>query len=252
MFFLQKFCVFSAIWVFSKLAVAAQETAEMDYFENYYNEIDSTQEHSQERNAVRWDVMRWPQNTVPYQISENYTAAERNMVRNALQVFDSNTCVKFVELNKRSELGARYLYFDKRNAYCGTKVGYQPGDDERHNLYLSSLCLTLPGAVQHESLHVLGLFHEQSRPDRDEYDWGNVPTKNWHNFAKIPEVYATTYNVPYDFGSIMHYSEYAFSKNPKKPSMRVKTGKTNPYSRMGQLNSPSKSDYDKVNQMYSC
>lgn len=37
-----------------------------------------------------------------------------------------------------------------------------------------------------------------------------------NNFKKSDTSYTTGYGVSYDYNSVMHYSEYAFSRNSKK------------------------------------
>jgi hypothetical protein len=41
------------------------------------------------------------------------------------------------------------------------------------------------------------------------------PTGKEHNFKKYSEATVTNFGVPYDYGSIMHYSAQAFSRNGK-------------------------------------
>lgn len=74
----------------------------------------------------------------------------------------------------------------------------------------------MPGAIQHELLHVLGLLHEQSRPDRDDYVqivWSNIEPKFVQNFMKADEATAETFGLPYDFDSLMHYPANAFARS---------------------------------------
>lgn len=80
----------------------------------------------------------------------------------------------------------------------------------------SPYCLTLRGAIQHELLHVLGLLHEQSRPDRDEYVrivWANIEPQFVQNFGKTSWEAVETFGLPYDFDSLMHYPGNAFAKS---------------------------------------
>ena len=68
------------------------------------------------------------------------------------------------------------------------------------------------GVVLHEVLHSLGLWHEQSRLDRDDHvriRWENIRTGLEDNFAK----YQGFTSHRYDIGSIMHYRPDAFSSN---------------------------------------
>ncbi|MBT8484820.1 MAG: hypothetical protein HKO59_11210 [Phycisphaerales bacterium] len=70
-----------------------------------------------------------------------------------------------------------------------------------------------PSVVWHEMMHAVGFFHEQSRPDRDEYVeivWGNIDSAFAGNFSLVA---SSIPNGPYDFASIMHYSCCSFSVN---------------------------------------
>ena len=60
----------------------------------------------------------------------------------------------------------------------------------------------------HEIGHTLGFFHEQSRPDRDNYVnilRENIAQYQELNFEKYTEDDIDDFNVPYDFSSDMHY-----------------------------------------------
>ncbi|MBX3230583.1 MAG: hypothetical protein KIT84_00085 [Labilithrix sp.] len=73
------------------------------------------------------------------------------------------------------------------------------------------------GATIHEIGHAMGLFHEQTRHDRDEWVkimWENIQPENRFNFEKHSLVVGADIG-PYDFQSIMHYGPRAFSSNGK-------------------------------------
>jgi hypothetical protein len=63
-------------------------------------------------------------------------------------------------------------------------------------------------------LHTLGFYHEQSRPDRDDYItvvWDKIEPGKEHNFDKKLDSEVTTFWAPYDYGSVLHYSGGGFS-----------------------------------------
>lgn len=47
----------------------------------------------------------------------------------------------------------------------------------------------------------------------------NIKEGKEHNFKKYNSSYVTNFNLEYDFGSIMHYSTIAFSKDGKSPTI---------------------------------
>ena len=66
------------------------------------------------------------------------------------------------------------------------------------------------GTVVHEMMHTLGFVHEQSRPDRDEHVtilWNNIKPGYKHDFVKWSWDLVDTESVPYDVGSVLHYSK---------------------------------------------
>ncbi|KAF4513876.1 UNVERIFIED_CONTAM: hypothetical protein B566_EDAN017425, partial [Ephemera danica] len=87
----------------------------------------------------------------------------------------------------------------------------------------------------HEFMHVLGIFHEHVRADRDDYvkiGWRNIEHGKEHNFER--RSYSGLGEV-YDYTSVMHYSS------------RLDTERL-----IGQRNGFSDSDIAKVNRLYDC
>merc|ERR1719192_2642136 len=111
-----------------------------------------------------------------------------------------------------------YVYIRSAHSGCSSAVGAQPG---RQFLNLGPNCWQL-GKIQHELLHCLGLWHEQSRNDRDEFvdvEWDNIEAERRHDFAVLTDAKVHHQGLPYDYGSIMHYGLYYFAKNRRLPTL---------------------------------
>ena len=104
----------------------------------------------------------------------------------------------------------------------------------RQEMNLAYTCFN-NGSVLHELMHVLGFYHEHSRPDRDEYlniFLENVQPEKKNNFIKLTNQHYRLVNDNFDYESIMIYGEYAFTMNGL-PTMKPKdwlltTGISNP------------------------
>ena len=56
--------------------------------------------------------------------------------------------------------------------------------------------------------HALGVWHQQSRSDREDYvTVYNNRIKTGEGSEYAIKSNADTYDVPYDYGSVMHYKE---------------------------------------------
>lgn len=92
-------------------------------------------------------------------------------------------------------------------------------------------------------------MHEQNREDRDNavrINWNNVKPGTNANFEKAATGTTDAFGVPYDLGSVLHYSANAFSVNGQ-PTITALSGNS---ANMGQRRGFSQGDISKVNRMY--
>ena len=153
---------------------------------------------------------KWPNGIVPYQMSTNLTASARNSLNYAINHWNnSGTGVQLVPRTNQTD----YIYMIDGVNNCWSALGHQGGYQE---LGLGAGCGA--GAAVHEIAHALGFSHEQSRTDRDNYVtivWNNIAPAMQYNFQKITFQEGFDYGT-YDYYSIMHYFDTAFTINGYK------------------------------------
>ncbi|XP_017290497.1 high choriolytic enzyme 2 [Kryptolebias marmoratus] len=188
---------------------------------------------------------KWPKSgrfvTVPYEISSAYSKTEREVIIKGLESFHRTTCIRFAP---RKSCDHNYIHFFSGEG-CWSYVGRQKGE-QRLSLMRNG-CL-YHSTVQHEILHALGFKHEQVRSDRDTYVqilFENIKPKKEGNFKKVQ---TNNLGTPYDFNSVMEYSNKAFSKNGK-PTI---VARCDPNLKFGHATQMSLNDITRVNRLYNC
>ncbi|KAM9341927.1 hatching enzyme 1.2 [Pholidichthys leucotaenia] len=177
---------------------------------------------------------------IAYSLSSEYSELDTKMIKKGMENIEKGTCVRFVPRTHQRD------YVDiKPKSGCWSYLGARGG---RQTISLQIPDCIQVGVIAHEFMHALGFVHEQSRFDRDNYItvmWPNILKDRLRNFEKFR---TENLELPYDYGSIMHFGMYAYSEHGE-PTIIPKISKD---IKLGQATSLSHIDKLKINKLYKC
>ncbi|XP_047540445.1 zinc metalloproteinase nas-4-like [Vanessa atalanta] len=215
-------------------------------------QLRSIQNADIERNGLRNNSKRWPNRTVVYHIVEDdFGEKEVKMIEEAMADIANKSCLTF--RSRKNNEHAVTIQGSENGCYSNVGLNideHESGEEEeetRQVLNLAKGCFK-HGTVVHEMLHTLGFYHMQSTYDRDDFVeivWENIKSGVEHNFAKYTVDTVTDFGVQYDYDSVMHYPETAFTKNGNKTIIPLKENV-----KIGQRKGLSERDILKLNKMY--
>ncbi|HNO80217.1 MAG TPA: M12 family metallopeptidase [Phycisphaerae bacterium] len=202
-----------------------------------------TVEHGSRLRGTVEPTKLWPGGIVPYTFDAGVAAGDQTFFINVLTTLQGICNVQFITRTTETD----YVIV-KQSAEAGgnnSKVGKVGGaqdiniwnwDNER--------------IVIHEVMHALGMYHEQSRNDRDSYvriNYENIDDDKEGNFTLASG--SSTF-APYDFASVMHYPDTNFNVNGNR-TLNLISGLAREWQDVvGRTETPSSSDRRTLVSLY--
>ncbi|KAF7635721.1 Metalloendopeptidase [Meloidogyne graminicola] len=185
----------------------------------------------------------------PMLIYYNFTTYKQEkwiaLIKESLDTLSQLTCIRFERIKDDPDQYTKnnHILFDHVGG-CSANVGRG-----FTTVWLDVVDCNRVGAAIHEIIHALGIWHEQSRSDRDDFVWihyDNIIPKKHANY----DIQKTTnLGAPYDFGSSMHYAPFG-GNNIDMKKFSIVSLMHQYQNTMGQLDEPSFKDIKLLNKLY--
>ncbi|XP_063314268.1 tolloid-like protein 1 isoform X2 [Pelobates fuscus] len=190
----------------------------------------------------------WPGGVIPYVIGGNFTGIQRAMFKQAMRHWEKHTCVTFIERSEEES----YIVFTYRPCGCCSYVGRRGNGPQA--ISIGKNCDKF-GIVVHELGHVIGFWHEHTRPDRDDHVAiirENIQPGQEYNFLKMEPGEVNSLGESYDFESIMHYARNTFSRGMFLDTILPSRDENGLRPPIGQRTRLSNGDIAQARKLYRC
>ncbi|XP_068544100.1 tolloid-like protein 2 isoform X6 [Anas acuta] len=190
----------------------------------------------------------WPGGVIPYVIGGNFTGTQRAIFKQAMRHWEKHTCVTFVERTDEES----FIVFTYRTCGCCSYVGRRGGGPQA--ISIGKNCDKF-GIVAHELGHVVGFWHEHTRPDRDQHVTiirENIQQGQEYNFLKMEAGEVNSLGETYDFDSIMHYARNTFSRGVFLDTILPRRDDNGVRPTIGQRIRLSQGDIAQARKLYKC
>lgn len=233
---------FIAILLFSQLALAYES---FQYFDDY-RLSENRLSAEMATGFLAYESKPWPGGIVPVQFDTSISKDYKNRFMQACKVWSG---VAKVQCRVRQAKDTNFLFVTDKGNRCWTDVGSGNTNGRQDFNFTFDWCWEKTKLI-HELGHVLGFMHEQQRPDRDKYIKVNLENAGQYAFAyeKLSNG-GFDKSTPYDFMSIMHYWNAAYSVNGR-PIMVPQKGYEKYATTMGTSKNLTQSDRDLVRKIY--
>ncbi|XP_076454253.1 zinc metalloproteinase nas-6-like [Babylonia areolata] len=209
--------------------------------------------HGKAYNASATLINTWTDGIIPFELAYGHFNDERaSKIQEAMDTWQNLTCVRF----RPATPGDQHKITLFSGQGCWSQLGMSP---QPQLLSLQFMGCFWRGTVEHELGHAIGLVHEHQRPERDYYiavNEYNVLPAFRSQLNVYDNVMGNKLGLAYDYYSVMHYGQYAFSANQQQTLFAVdrQLNQRRPdiTKYLGRVLGPSFTDVKLVNWMYNC
>lgn len=211
----------------------------MNFFQGDIVLSDKQLSEGNEFNKGGASYSRWPGGKIYYTIASNMGSINVNKINSAISEYNNKTNTQWIYRTNQSNY-VEFIFGSSTGSDGWAHIGYQGG---KQTISLDQYISV--GSVIHEMGHTVGLYHEHTRKDRDQYVkilWNNIQSGQSYNF----NIYSSGTDIgPFNINSVMMYWPTSYSKNGQ-PTITRADNSNFTYNRTGFTTG----DINTINTMY--